>query len=154
MIVDRPSQDILDVVRPVPRSAELVRAFERACVAACNCLTKTPEIKAHADGCPYKVMAVIAASLREEPQDCAPICWGEANSGLPAAYLRSDLAFGRGEGALTEVLAELASHLRALLPRAKFHEADPRPLMAALSKAEAVLSRKPSLVPMENQDDD
>lgn len=149
-----PSDHALGNSPGFPSAADLAQALDRACVGSCTCLTKTPEITVHAESCSYRIMAHLAALLREDQSEFGPISWCDDTDGLPVCYLRLDLAFGHSGQALRASLEELTSLIRSLLPRARFHEADPRPLLEALSKAEAILSCKPSLVPMENQDDD
>lgn len=134
-------------------TAELLRLVDSACVASCSCLTKTPEPSFHAESCRYRVLRGISDALRDVGKNAPPmLCLAEAGD-RAVPYLRLDIAFGRAETGMSEILSELTSRLRSFLPLARFQDADPRPLMEALGKAEAALSFKPSLVPMENHDD-
>lgn len=136
-------------------AAELAALFDRACVAACDCLTKTPDPAFHAATCRYALFARLASGLRAFPASAQVLSWEEAREvgDTPLPYIRLDLGLGKSDEALRRTLSDLAAQLRALLPLARFHEADPRPLMAALSKAEAILSTNPPIRPLENRDD-
>lgn len=133
--------------------AELARAIDVACTASCTCLTKTPEPQYHAETCRYRCLRRVSDGLRAPEADLPALICLEDSGPRPGLYLRLDLAFGHAEAGLAEILSEVTGHMRAMLPRVRFQEADPRPLMSALAKAEAVLASKPSFVPLENHDD-
>lgn len=43
-------------------------ALERACIASCGCMTKTPDPEFHAESCDYKVYrAAIDQAMKEQP---------------------------------------------------------------------------------------
>jgi len=134
-------------------TAELLRLVDAACVASCTCLTKTPDPSFHAANCRYRALRGISEALRNGGGSSPPILCVSDDGQRPIPYLRLDIAFGRAETGTSEILSELTSRLRSVLPLARFQDADPRPLMEALGKAEAALSFKPSFVAMENQDD-
>lgn len=46
----------------------LIERIELACVAACTCLTKTPEWHHHEPNCRYRLLQEAAESLREHEQ--------------------------------------------------------------------------------------
>ena len=58
------------------RIAQLVMGIDIACIASCNCLTKTPDIAYHSDSCRYKELAGLlvgdnlsALAERDEKRD-------------------------------------------------------------------------------------